>query len=238
MPNLSVVATTNSFDDWLSDLTSAEKKTPEPIAFKDDPIAMACASYRAWKENFANRWLDLDAVVVQPRDREKAEELRKYYRGKMTFQALRDGNASMSTFRRKMAAIVSDTHTYTKEDIGILHRLPYFYDEDLATDEVFAATTDVDQETWTPIEFVGTLKPLKRVLRSRRAGEYIDFYFTSDVSTAPYLLVVKADNPLLSMIESFYKRPEFRVSANAYRKTPRGYHRNRMMYQLAALEVL
>lgn len=238
MPNLTVVTSNSLVDDWLNELTNVEKKSQEPIIFKDDPVAMACASYRAWKENFANRWLDLEAVVVQPQDRAKAEELKKYYRGRMTFQALRDGNASMSTFRRKMAAIVNGTHTYTKEDIGILHRLPYFYDEDLATDEVFAATADADQGRTNPLEFVGTLKPLKRVLRSRRAGEYVDFYFTSNVTTAPYLVVVKSDNPLISIIESFFKRPEFKVSAWAYSKTPRGYNRNRMLYQLGALEVL
>lgn len=239
MPNLSVAYPTlqTQVDEWLEELTKAEKKSAEPITFKDDPVAMACASYRAWKENFANRWLDLEAVVVQPQDREKAEALKKYYRTKMTWQALQHGSANASTFRKKLASIVCDTHTYTKEDIGILHRLPYFYDEDQALDEVFEQTQDVAINT-SPIEFHGQLRPLKRVLRSRRAGDYIHFYWTSPSSTAPYLLVVKQDNPLISIIEAFFKQPEITVKAHAYYKHSRGYHRNRMFFQLGSIEVL
>lgn len=236
MPNLSVVPNLQTqVDEWLAELTKAEQKELAPITFKDDPVAMACASYRAWEENFTNRWLDLGAVVVQPQDRVKAAALKSYYRSRMTWQALQN-DAGMSAYRKKLAAIVSDTHTYTKQDIGILHRLPYFYKEDQAVDEVFECTKD--PETLDPREFVGTLNPLKRVLRSRRAGEYIDFYFTSKNSTAPYMLVVKSDNPLISIIEALFKQPEVKLKAHLHVKTPRGYHSNRMYYQLAGLEVL
>ena len=153
MPNLSVVSAA-TVDDWLKDFETVVKKEAEPIVFKDDPVAMACASYRAWKTNFANRWLDLEAVVIQPEDREKANALKTYYRSRMTWQALQNGSANMSAYRRKLATIVSDTHTYTKEDIGILHRLPYFYDEDQAVDSVFEQTQDVAINT-SPIEFHG-----------------------------------------------------------------------------------
>lgn len=239
MPNLPVIAPSlqTQVDEWLEELTRAEQREREPISFKDDPIAMACASYRAWRVNFANRWLELGAVVVQPEDREKAAALKTYYRSRMTWQALQNGSANMSAYRKKLAAIVSDTHTYTKEDIGILHRLPYFYDEDLAVDWVFEQTQDVAADT-SPQEFHGQLRPLKRVLRSRRAGEYIDFYWTSPESTAPYVLVVKHDNPLISMIESFFKRPEITAKARAHYKHPRGYHHGRMYFQLGMIEVL
>lgn len=241
MPNLSVLLAAqnplSNVDAWLKDFETVVKKEAEPIVFKDDPVAMACASYRAWKTNFTNRWLDLEAVVIQPEDREKANALKTYYRSRMTWLALQNGSANMSAYRRKLAAIVSDTHTYTKEDIGILHRLPYFYDEDQAVDSVFEQTQDVAVDT-SPNEFHGQLRPLKRVLRSRRAGEYIDFYWTSNVSTAPYVLVVKQDNPLISMIESFFKRSEITARAWCHYKHPRGYHHSRMYFQLGMIEVL
>ncbi len=235
MPNLSVVSPTPEFDEWLNELTKSEQKQHEPITFKEDPVAMACASYRAWTTNFVNRWSDLESVVVQDQDRQKASELKAYYRGRMTFQTLRDAVA-LSAYRKKLAAIVSDTHVYTKQDIGILYRLPYFYQEDQDLDQVMEQTQD-SNEHQSP-EFEGSLFPLKRVFRSRRAGEYVDFYFASEQSTAPYLLVVKSDNPLISIIEALFKQPSFKVRAYLHTKHPRGYHSNRMFYQLAKLEVL
>lgn len=234
MPNLSVISSTPAFDEWLNELTKSEQKTHEPISFKEDPVAMACASYRAWTTNFVNRWSDLESVVVQDQDRQKASELKAYYRSRMTFQALRDGVA-LSAYRKKLAAIVSDTHVYTKQDIGILYRLPYFYQEDQDVDQVMAQTQDSAKHQ---PNFEGSLFPLKRVFRSRRAGEWVDFYFASEQSTAPYLLVVKSDNPLISIIEALFKQPSFRVRAHLHTKSPRGYHSNRMFYQLAKLEVL
>lgn len=238
MPNLSVAINTtrDPIDDWLNELTKNQQKEQEPIHFKDDPVAMACAGYRAWKTNFINRWADLDAVVVQPEDRVTASELKAYYRGRMTFQALRNGVA-LSAYRKKLAAIVADTHVYTKQDLGILHRLPYFYDEDRAVDQVLAQTQNPAQII-TDRDFEGLLRPCKRVLRSRRAGEWVDFYFTGSHSTAPYLLVVRADNPLISIIEALFKQPEIKLRAHVHAKRVHGYHHNRILYQLALPEVL
>lgn len=238
MPNLSVVSSSISqtVDDWLETLNKASKAESEPITFKDDPVTLSCASHRAWKENFANRWLDLGAVVPNEQDRITAESLKAYYRRRMTWQALKTGQGTTS-LRRKIGAIASGTHSYTKEDIGLLHRLPYFYTEDLAQDRVFEVTQDADT-SFGSAEFCGTLRPLERVLRSRRIGEYIDFYWVSDQSTAPYMLVVKADNPLISIIEALFRQPETKIKAQIYTKHPRGYYHNRMYYQLAGLEVL
>lgn len=234
MPNLSVVSSpiSQTVDDWLGSL----KVESEPITFKDDPVVLACASYRAWQSNFANRWLDFGAVVPDEQDRAMAESLKAYYRRRMIWQALKTSQGT-TALRRKIGAIASDAHRYTKDDIGLLHRLPYFYTEDLAQDRVFAVTQDADT-SFGSAEFRGTLRPLERVLRSRRIGEYIDFYWTSDQSTAPYMLVVKADNPLISIIEALFRQPEAKVKAQIYSKHPRGYYHDRMYYQLAIMEVL
>ncbi len=238
MPNLSVVTSNvQTVDDWLESLEKSSKAEAEPITFKDDPVVLACASYRCWRENFTQRWLELGAVVPNEQDRTTAEALKQYYRGRMTWQALKTGQ-NTTALRRKMAAIAAGTHVYTKEDIGLLHRMPYFYAEDLAQDRVFAVTQDALAEPFGSAEFQGTLKPLERVLRSRRAGEYIDFYWTSDQSTAPYMLVVRADNPLISIIEALFKKPEIKIKSWIYSKRPRGYYHNRMYYQLGNVEIV
>lgn len=238
MPNLSVVTSNvQTVDDWLDSLVKAEKAESEPIAFKDDPVAMAFSSYRAWQENHTSRWLNLGAVPVNEQDRENAELLRGYYRRVMTWQALKNGTGNSSSFRRKLAAIASNTHTYTKEDVGLLHRLPYFYYEDLALDRVFAATKDPVQDIGRAEQIETTLTPVERILRSRRAGDYIHFYW-KDQNSVPNLLVVKSDNTLISIVEALFKQPTIKLQAVAFPKHPRGYHQNRVVYQLANVEVL
>ena len=239
MPNLSVVTanvqTVN--DDWLDTLLKTNKTEPEPITFKDDPVAMAFSSYRAWKENHTSRWLELGAVPIIDQDRVNAQELRTYYRRAMTWQALKNGTGNASTFRRKLAAIVSDTHIYTKEDIGLLHRLPYFYYEDLALDRVFAATKDPTSiPNSRAYEVVDTLMPVERVLRSRRAGDYIHFYWKNNHEVL-YMLATKQDNPLISLVEGLFKQEKTKIQGIAFPKHARGYHQGRMFLQLANIEL-
>lgn len=234
MPNLSVISR-GVIDQWLSDVE--KPRNSAPVTFKEDPVVLTCASYRAWQENFANRWLDFGAVVPNEQDRQTAQDLRQYYRARLTWQALKTGQGT-TVLRRKIAGIVNDTHQYTHEDLGLLHRLPYFYVEDRAQDRVFATTQDPSEISFGHINFQGALRPLERVLRSRRIGDYVDFYWTSSVSTAPYLMVVKQDNPLISIVENMFKRPEINVRAQAWAKHPRGYYHNRVYYQLGNLEIL
>lgn len=226
MPSLTVSNT-----DWsLDDLLNTVKTPPAPMEFKDDPIAMACASYRAWKENFTNRWLDLEAVAVQPQDRKMADDIRTFYRGRMTFQALK-GSAEMSPFRRKLYALVNNKLVITKEEIGLLHRLPYFYQEDLDLDEVFANTTNAD--SFNVITDTCVFTPLKRVFRTRRSGDVIQFYFCCDQHPSPSLLSVRADNALLLLMESMFEQPSLRLTVTQLPKQYRGYHNNRVVYYMA-----
>ena len=236
MPNLTIApADSQRLQDLLNSINEVK---PEPITFSDDPVAMAFASYRAWKENHTSRWVELGSVPVTEQDRVNAQELRAYYRRTMTWQTLKTGTGNASPFRRKLAAIVTDTYEYTKQDIGLLHRLPYFYHEDLALDRVFAATKDPEGiPSIRAYEVVDTLMPVERILRSRRAGEYIHFYWKNERGF-PYLLVAKHDNPLISLIEGLFKQEKIKIQGIAFPKHARGYHHGRMFLQLANVELV
>ena len=61
---------------------------PAPLVLKDDPVAMAMASYRMWV-TAGVRWAELENVTVTGDDRVRANDLRKYYAGQMTVDALK-----------------------------------------------------------------------------------------------------------------------------------------------------
>lgn len=223
-------------DEWTPDLRFEEK--PEPlITLPADPVACACASYRVWKENPARRWEDLETVVVWQDDIEEAERLKKYYRDSMIMQALKSNTGiNRSQFRQKLAKLVVNELPITKKEIGLLCRLPYFYEEDLALDYVKSVTDDQlvkAGNTRTLVEC--TLTPLKKILVSRAAGEYYHYWFT-DTDNTPYNLVIKQDNPLITMFNGIYKQPKLKVNANLYPKSMRG-HRVHNYYQLGSLEL-
>ena len=104
------VTTGNDFDinDWIKEL-EATNKPPEPIAYKHDPVALALASYRIWVTT-GMRWTDLDDLVPLEEDHVRAQQLRKYYAGQMTMDALK-GAGLKTTFRQKLYAIVTNCHS-------------------------------------------------------------------------------------------------------------------------------
>lgn len=223
--------------DW--DNTPALKNPLPPIKLPYDPVACACASYRTWKENPARRWEDLETVVVWQDDIEEAERLKKYYRDSMIMQALKSSNGvSRSQFRQKLAKLVVNDLVITKEEIGLLMRLPYFYEEDLSLDYVKAVTDCSMVKNNASMQRTlreCTLTPLKKILVSRRSGDYYHYWFT-DTDNTPYNFVVKSDNPLIAMFNGVYKQPELRVNANLYTKAMKG-HRNHIYYQLGSVEL-
>lgn len=222
-------------DEWENAFEST--KTPLPLVkLPADPVACACASYRVWKENPGRRWADLETVVVWQDDIEEAERLKKYYREHMVMEALKSANGiNRSKFRQKLAKLVVNELDITKEEIGLLMRLPYFYEEDQALDDI-AQKTDCKLVKYQGVQRTfeeGVLTPLRNVLVSRRAGDYHNYWFT-DGNNTPYNLVIKSDNPLLKMFDGLYQRPWLRVNADLYPKTMRG-HRNHQYYQLGSV---
>lgn len=222
-------------DPWNSNLKFDE--TPGPLVkLPADPVACACASYRVWKENPGRRWEDIETVVVWQDDIEEAERLKKYYRDRMIIEALKSSNGiNRSQFRQKLAKLVINELPITKKEIGLLYRLPYFYEEDQALDNIVATTNDSRVNITTCHAYNAVFEPLKKILVSRASGDYHHYWF-SDAEHTPYNLVIKSDNPLLSMFEALYNKGPMHLYATIYPKFMRG-HRNHKYYQLGSVEL-
>ena len=211
-------------------------KTSEPLVFKDAAVAAAIAVHRRWKEanRSGDRWADLETAQITTQDRQVSAELRKYYADRIMLTML--GNNKISEFRRKLYGVVTDSLGLNKSDIGLLYRLPYFYEEDLALDRVVAQTQPLTQRE--PTERIhGLFTVIERIYRSRRSGDYTQLWMTRKGSTAPYMLTVKADNPYHRLVVNLLEQPK-ELSAWAHVKYHNGYHRGQAYYMLGDIELV
>lgn len=216
------MTTVNLYEDLegLLDWSSPAKKASPPLELKDDPVVLAMASYRIWLHT-GIRWTDLENTTVISDDRVHASVLKKYYAGQMTMDALK-GEGLKTTFRRKLYAIATNCHEYTKEDVGLLYRLPYFYEEDLTLDRLVSEFTSA--ESGAKKEIHGVFSLHKKMLRSRRSGEYYHYWLKQEGSSHLFKLVVKADDSLRSLVESLLEQPR-EYTATAYYKGMQGRRR-------------
>jgi hypothetical protein len=218
MNNLSSI-----IDDWLSDVIT--DKPTKPLAI-DDPIAAACASYRHGKET-GIRWTALSDAVIDEQDRIRAQELRKYYTGRLTFQALK--GELLTEFRKKLYSILNNDYIIVEGDQGLIQRLPYFYEEDLATEELIANTVSADR-TGTIAQGVVTLTPYKKIFYGRKHGESTQFWWRNKKQQG-VVLVIKNDNQLYSLIDSLFTQPR-QFEAKYGIGSHHWYNKNHLYYKL------
>ena len=179
------------WDDFLKSNTTPES----PEVFKDDPIAMTCASYRLSQQG-GYAWLDLHAATVEPQDRETAAAIRKYYADRLLITALKS-NGVMSEFRRKLYGVVTNNYQVKKSEEGLLYRLPYFYAEDTGLDHVMSQTQSASVVNAAPTKIAGKFTLVKKIFCSRAsARSHWQFWFVRDTSPLPYLVEIKDDNVL------------------------------------------
>jgi hypothetical protein len=211
-------------------------KTPEPdLVFKDDPVALAWAGYRLYLRSPGHRWADFDDVEVTEEDRAQAQVIRSYYTGRILMDMMKS-KSSTSAFRQKLYGLLIGETGLKKKDIGLLYRLPYFYVEDTELDQVIAETTSAQAPISAATEMVSTFSLIKRILVSRKHGDYAHFWLRHHQRPEPFLIVVKTDNPLLSLLTGLLKNP-VQLSATAHVKRHSGYHRGRLFCQLANVEL-
>lgn len=151
------------YDEW-----SKENKPKEYLEFNTDPLALVCAMLRAGKEYYAiastlqgvgTRKIKTDAVITEE-DTAYAQRIRKHFRNKILLRRLK--NVNISKFMLAVDELLETPLRIEKDSVSPLMKLPDFYEEDKATEALFAEHTSVPvrnvQGLDTTLEYAGTVK--------------------------------------------------------------------------------
>lgn len=185
------------------------KKPAAPRAkFMDDPLALSCASYRIYKNEPARRFTNIDTVKATAEDRVHAQAIRDYYNQRYTMKALK--GQLLTDYQQKAAQFLSGLYHLTTEEVGMLYKLPYFYDEDLALEQVVEHTESYTTTT-VAVEQELTLTPYKKVHVTRKgASDFIHYYY-QDQNRHAVMIICPLTDRFNPMIEGLFNQRQIRV---------------------------
>jgi hypothetical protein len=192
----------------------------KPAIFKEDPIALSCASYRrAIETEMAVRFLDLNQCIAHLQDYEMANEVRQYYRNKIAIKTLTSPQP-LTPFYHDLYEMLLGNVELQQRHIGMIHRLPYFYVEDQDRERLKQLIKDKSlKEDWigNAMKNIGgketqALTPLMKIFRSRRGSEAQEYWFQNQLGQ-PVMWSVLNGNPLRSVVDSLFVRSQITVSA-------------------------
>lgn len=176
--------------------------------FMDDPLALSCASYRIYQNEPARRFTNIDTVKATAEDRVHAQAIRDYYNQRYTMKALK--GQRLTDYQQKAAQFLSGLYHLTVEEVGMLYKLPYFYDEDLAVEDIVKHTVSYDNTT-VAVEQELTLTPYKKIHVTRKgASDFIHYYYQDQNQQAVVIMCPLTDR-FKPMIEGLFNQASIRI---------------------------
>ena len=190
-----------------------------PVTFEQDPLALSWASYHKFVDH-GPRWMDLNLVTPDQQDHALAQLTRAYYLGRYAMQALAKGK--ITEYQRKVYNFLNGGEIKTK-DVGMIYKLPYFFNEDRALDQLVTdprvkalpAAVDI-KNRYHPLRH--QLTALETVLESRQGGENTLYLWTTEDQ---HLVMwrVSQTNPLATMVQDLWERGSVTMCGAFIRKT-------------------
>lgn len=220
------VSTVYDSDDNTINLFSEPERF---VKFDTDPLLLSCTLYRMIKEqpNSAVRCYSLDnhgkeiAKQITSEDRELSTLVGKYYKDKVLVQKLK--GEELTKFRTDLYTYLSERpYNVSAKFIGMIYKLPYFYEYDKGLSEIFG----IDQEVQLVHYFIDT-KHMNFISKlnahKKRTPEYE--YWFSDEQGIKYMVPVAKSNPLVKLWESTVSKEPVNINAKFERKyrDGRGY---------------
>lgn len=143
----------------------------QTVETKADILAMSCAMYRL-KDN--NMFYSLTHAVdniehhVTSADVDMAKQIRDYYASKWLLKMVTQ-KVPLTKFRTDLMRFItrnSDNYVYPKSYLGLIYKLPYFYNYDIELDELYSkCNTNISN---SDIDFYSTLPSGSRALSHSR----------------------------------------------------------------------
>jgi hypothetical protein len=192
---------------WLNETDDHDRRL---ITLAHDPLVSAAAAWRFNKRT--KSYANFEVLEVTMVDHQLADQMRNYYQAKLVELALT--GKKLSPFRAKLASIINGRKIINTSELGLLHRLPHFYFEDLDTDWVFNSTRfipDLAAEDQRPgVEAVFDLVPLRRSVRQKAGGHLVRYWFANQDDN-PCCITAVENNVMLPMMDDLFAQPTLKL---------------------------
>ena len=199
----------DAIDPYANGYSNAPKQPSPRASFPDDPLALSCASYRLYKQDPHRRFTNIDSVNATQEDRIQAQAIRDYYNQRYTMRVLKGGQ--LTEYQQKTAQFLSGLHHLTTEELGLLYKLPYFYDEDRALEHVVDQTTTTEFRLPHLSEMTEyTLTPVVEIFKSRKGGEFVEFVYR-DQNNHAVMMIIRASDNMVAMLRGLFRQPSIQV---------------------------
>lgn len=131
-----------------------------------------------------------------------AQAIRNYYAGKIVGLGLR--GIPLTPIKKCMYDIVTQgKHVIKKSQIGLLYRLPGFYQEDLFMDKILEDSKSIDNRTVSIDGFNTRFQYIGNVNRTTRRVKQKRFWFRNDEQKLACFYVDSTNNPALPILTKF-----------------------------------
>lgn len=201
--NMSVIS-------W-EELETTAVATPEvSYNFTIDPLLLSCTLYRMIKESRENdsisylNWslnehADKIASKVTDQDRIFAETVKSYYMSKLLMAKLRGDH--FTKYKTDLMQYLNDSpKSLTSRFIGMVYKLPYFYEYDMKLIEIFGGEyADLGKAKYRDRSDI-TLTFIAKADNGQKRARHYEYWFKDDSDTR-ILLEVEKHNPVRNLWE-------------------------------------
>lgn len=193
-----------SLSDYIVQFDQIENETK----FIEDPLVLSCSlkDLASRNEGFFSLNSNLVQTNITPEIREQAETIRSYFIKKYIWAGLKS-DKGLSSFKSKTAQLLTSRETrLTETEVGLMVKLPWFYDEDMVYNELRSNYTPHPLAN-NPVPSYGKAHELElNFVHSNlrwRGNVRNQIYWFKDSENHLYHIALDLKNPLLLFFVGF-----------------------------------
>jgi hypothetical protein len=216
--NISAIAWNGAIKDPLFNVNDEQELS---YNFTTDPLLVSCTLYRLMTESRTNDKIDYlnwsltdhtNKIVskITDQDRIFAESLVSYYKSKLIMAKLRGDD--FTKFKTDLMQYLNDSpNCLTSRYIGMVYKLPYFYEYDMKLVEIFGGEhKDLSNARDRDREDI-TLTFIAKADNGQKRARHYEYWFKDDSGTR-ILLEVEKHNPVRNLWEQSIQAGKLNVN--------------------------
>lgn len=207
--------------DELAEVSTAESTPELSYKFTTDPLLISCTLYRMIQDAKAegkftyhnwslNEHSDKIVSKITDQDRVFAESLKSYYMSKLLMAKLRGDD--FTKFKTDLMQYLHDSpNTLTSRFIGMVYKLPYFYEYDMKLVEIFGGEHKDLSNARDRDRSDITLTFIAKADNGQKRARHYEYWFKDDSGTR-ILLEVEKHNPVRNLWEQSIQAGKLNVN--------------------------